>query len=231
LRDLARALLRTIKWSGLLIGATLASAIVWHERIDPFGSPPDMILALRLAAMAVAVGMAFVLDDPSEDTTAPAPVTIMTRRLLRVAFSLPIALGVWLLLLGYSNGASYMDDESIPVWPALLEAIAFCGAALAGSALGIRFLSDRLGAPAGIGAVVSAALFVSLFPWGRQPMALFPGTDLYAREIEWWWLITLGSLVALLRMSAVPGMRLVRLRPRRSRLPAPTRPPLDPRRP
>jgi fluoroquinolone transport system permease protein len=218
LRDLIRTLVRTIKWSGLAIGSLLAGLIVWHERSDPFGSPQDMMLALRLGAMAVAVGMTFVLDDPSEDTTSPAPISILVRRTVRVALTLPVALVVWLLLLGYANGAPYME-QTIPTWPALLEVIAFCGAALGGSALGIRFLSDRLGAPAGIGTMLAAASLVSLFPWGRQPMGLFPGTEPYAREIEWWWAIAVAGAFVWLRMSAIQGMRLIRPRLKRSRSP------------
>lgn len=224
LSQLIRPTMRAMRW-GAPAGSTLPAAfVVWHFHNQPFTSASSSAFGLRVAALTLALGLAFVLDDPSEDTTAPAPISILTRRALRIALTLPPSLLYWLLLRAYaSNGLP--PGRGLPEWPFLIEVVAFAAVAFAGAALGARTISDKLGGPAGAGAVILVGLITALFPWGNGLLARIPGQPEYGGSIGWWWAIAAGSALVWWRTSSPPGLHF---RIRRPRFGAATAPPADP---
>jgi fluoroquinolone transport system permease protein len=94
----------------------------------------DVVLSLRLDALCLAAGMAFVLDDPTEESTSMTPVSLLIRRLVRISLTLPVAVAALLLLGRVANGSPAADTE-IPAWPLTLELLAFSAVALAGAAI------------------------------------------------------------------------------------------------
>ena len=228
LRDLIRPTVRAIRWGGI-VGASLPAAfVVWHFHNQPFPDAGASTFGLRAAAVMLAMGLAFVLDDPTEDTTGPAPVSILTRRALRIGLALPPVLLLWLVLRAYAGGA--VGEEGIPAWPLTLEFLTFCAAGLAGAAAGARILSDRLGGLAGAGAIALSALVLAVFPWAFGLLTRIAGTPQHDAATPWWWMLAVVFALVWWRMSTPQGTRLVRL-PRRSPPLAPRRPPLDPKRP
>jgi hypothetical protein len=209
----ARPLARTIKWAVLAASVVPAAGIVWRFSDDLYGSPGDAALSLRLAALSLAIGLAFVLDDPTEDLTAPAPVSLLTRRAVRIGLTLPGATAAWLLLFHLANGAPYLT-EPLPLGGLLLEVFAFAAVALAGAALGSRRLADGLGGPAGACTAVMFGAATAMFPWGQQLLALLPGTESHSRSQRWWWLILVVGVLGVVLASATPGTARPRL-PRR----------------
>lgn len=197
----ARPLLRAVRWPALLASFAPALGVVLYVRSDEYGDAGEALVSLRLAALSLAVGLAFVLDDPSEEMTAPAPVSLLARRAVRIALTLPGALVWWLGLLGLARSASY-GDVSLPAGPLLIEVVALAAVALGGSAVGGRLLADRLGGPAGAAAAALAAIAVSALPWGRPLVVQIPGAPGYASS--WWWAILWCGVAALVMGSTTP---------------------------
>jgi len=197
LRELIRPTLRTIRWGGLAGSALPAAFVVWHFHNQPDPGASTSAFGLRVAAVMLALGLAFVLDDPTEDTTGSTPVSVLARRGLRVGLTLPPMLLFWLLLRAYAGGAH-------PTWPFVLEAIAFAAVGLAGAALGSRLMSDRLGGPAGAGSVVIVALVAALLPWADGLLTRTPGTPPHAGSSVWWETVIVVSMLVWWRSSSIP---------------------------
>lgn len=210
LRDLVRPTVRAIRWGGLLGSILPAAFLVWHFHNQPSPTAGSSAFGLRLAALSLALGLAFVLDDPTEEATGYAPVSVLARRTLRIGLTLPPTLLYWLVLRAYAAGG-LVAGERLPTWAFLLEAAALAGVALAGAAAGSRVLSDRLGGLAGAGAVILVALAVALLPWGNGLLARTPGTGSSEEAIRWWWAIAAIAALVWWRTSATPGMRIWRL--------------------
>jgi fluoroquinolone transport system permease protein len=209
----ARPLARTIRWPALAASVVPGLWFVWKTSSDPAGNAEGAAIALRLGAVSLAIGMAFVLDDPSEDLTAPAPVSLLARRALRIAVTLPAAVVAWLVLVSLANGASYLA-EPVHAAPLLVEMVALTLVALAGAGVGARRLADGLGGPAGAGAVVMVALVGAILPWGEggSLLTVVPGTPEYADVRGWWWGLLALAIAALVSSSRTPpGTRLLRL--------------------
>lgn len=211
LRDLIRPTVRAIRWGGLLGSIVPAAFLVWHFHNQANGDAGSAAFGLRLGALSLALGLAFVLDDPTEDATGYTPISVLARRTLRIGVALPPTLLLWLVLRAYAAGG-LAAGETLPTWTLLLEVVAFAAVAFAGASAGSRVLSDRLGGLAGAGAVILVALTVALLPWGNGLLARTPGTRSSEEAIRWWW--TIGAMAALVwwRMSATPGMRVWRVR-------------------
>jgi fluoroquinolone transport system permease protein len=221
LKELIRPTVRTIRWGALAGSALPATFVVWHFHNQPEPNAPTTAFGLRVAAVTIALGLAFVMDDPTEDTTACAPVSILTRRALRIGLTLVPALLFWTLLLAFGRGGLPVDS-GLPMPSFLVEVIAFAAVAFAGSAAGSRVISDRLGGPAGAGAVVLVALVATGFPWRNGLLTRVPGTEPHDAAVGWLWLIATAATLLWWRMSATPESTLFRLPIRRSRRPART---------
>lgn len=145
-RLLGRPLARAIHWLPLPAAAALAIGVLTPEG--------DILFQLRLAAIALCVGAAFVLDDPAAETTASSPMPLLGRRLVRVALVLPVVAALWLLLLRYA-GAAFSGAVT-------LELAAMLAVTLATAALAAPFVADGRGgvvaAPALPGLLAAAAL-------------------------------------------------------------------------
>jgi fluoroquinolone transport system permease protein len=207
----ARPIARTINWPALGGSMIPAFLIVWHFATQTYGTAGDAALSLRLAALSLAVGVAFVLDDPSEGTIAPAPVSLLARRCLRISLTVPAAVGVWLVLHRLANGAAYLSNP-LPVRGLIVEVLAFTVLALAGAS-GAQGQLEGLGGAGGAATVMLVGIATALFPWGHQLLGLLPGTEAYRASQGWWWAL-LGAGVMMIVGTSVPLQRslLTRMR-------------------
>src|SRR5262249_39928748 len=141
---------RAIRWQPLLGAAGAAALLVFlttRTRLE-FGKPvPDVgerILWLRMGAILLAMGAAFLLDDPSEETTRHVPTTMLSRRLLRASLALPVLAAAWAALLWIALHASIVT-QPFPIAALTLEAAGLVAVTLA-LAVGLRaFVPERLG--------------------------------------------------------------------------------------
>ena len=200
-------LARVLSWRPLLASIVPAAGVVVYVARDRHADATEAALALRAAALSLAVGLAFLLDDPSEELTAPTPVSTLARRLVRVGLALPLVVAAWLVLVPVANSASGLE-RPLPTGATLLELASLGAVALGGAAVGSRRLADRLGGPAGAATVVLFAVAACVLPWGG-PLALrLPNTALYEAGL-WRAALALGA-VAFVSASTVrwrPGRR------------------------
>ena len=213
-RLLARPLSRAVNWSALLASFAIAFLIVWWLGQDS-AAMGDVVLSLRLGALSLAAGMAFVLDDPTEESTSMTPVSLLVRRAIRISLTLPGVAAAWLLLIRVANGAPAATAE-IPAWPFTLELLAFSAVALAGAAIGSRHLADRPGGTIGAGAALLVAVGAAFLPGKLQLWDQMPGTSGYANTTKWWWgIVVAGGLVLIQysRVGARPLRSMARRRP------------------
>ncbi|MGW7606979.1 ABC transporter [Streptomyces sp. NPDC054766] len=154
----ARALLRPVwrslpRWA-LMTGVVLGLLPAAASRT--VSGPPDPWLylnLLRASALAFALGLAFLLDDPARHTTATVPVRRPVRTGLRLALVVPSMAACW-------TAALFLEPAKgrPPVGAITLEAAAVMVVALASALVAVRH-SDA-GEP---GIAISAGILGAFF--------------------------------------------------------------------
>jgi hypothetical protein len=156
---LVRPTAHAAEWLAPIAGSVLAVvADTLAGRISP-------TLGLELAAIALALGVSFALDDPAAASTAASPAPLLLRHAVRAACTLPLPVAVWLMLLLRSPA----PDRS---------ALTLVLSGLLASALAIAAVGARVGesggfiaGPAFLALVAGAFILperVSLFPEGQS---------------------------------------------------------------
>ena len=182
--------LRAMAWLPLLPAGALALAVL------SFDGP--VLLQLRLAALALCVGAAFVLDDPAAETLATSPSSLPFRRLVRVALVLPLVAALWALVLWYA-GTGF--DAALT-----LELAAMLAVTLAAAAFAIPRLADGRG-----GAAAAPSLLVLM---GASTFALPDAWTLFAQgpsDPRWagsharWTVVLLAAVAGLVYASLDPA--------------------------
>lgn len=135
IRALVRPVWRTLPRPALAVCGGLGLLLAGLPRLLP--GPPDPWLSLNLlrgAALVLAVGLAFLLDDPARHTTAPVPARRALRSALRVALVAPGAALWW-------TAALLLVPEPVrpPAGALTLEAGACAALALAAACAAVRF--------------------------------------------------------------------------------------------
>ncbi|MGV9248512.1 ABC transporter [Streptomyces sp. NPDC003710] len=123
---------RALPWRvlGAAAGAALAAAAV--ARLVPGGPDPAFALVLlRCAAVAFALGLAFLLDDPARHITAAVPTRRVVRTGLRMALAVPLAAVCWTVALLLIPGRIRPPAGDVTLEAAVLAALALTGAAAA----------------------------------------------------------------------------------------------------
>ncbi|MEU1052984.1 ABC transporter [Streptomyces sp. NPDC005876] len=191
-RASALPVLRTLPWPTLAAagGVGLLLAAVPRLTDGTPGTGPALSL-LRCVALAGALGLAFLLDDPARHTTAAVPVRRLARQALRAALAAPPVALWWV-------AAVLLVPAEIrpPVGDVTLEAAAVCLLTLAGAAAGVR-LTDRarLGPGVAAGLLASAVLAPLLLP---ERWALFVpvGDERWAAAHDRWALLLAAAVAA-----------------------------------
>ncbi|MET9391702.1 ABC transporter [Streptomyces sp. NPDC006624] len=158
-RDLLLPVHRTVPWGA--VGAAGGAGLLLAALTRTGEAAEELTLhLLRAAALAFAVGLAFLLDDPARHTTSTVPTPRPVRTALRVALALPAAAAWWTVaLLLVPPGARP------PAGAVTLEAGAACVLAVAGAAAAVRFTeAARPGLPVAGGVLVSAILAMLFWP-------------------------------------------------------------------
>ncbi|MFD5815248.1 ABC transporter [Streptomyces sp. NPDC127038] len=160
----ARALVRPV-WRALPRWALITGAVVGlvpaalSRTAD--GTPETWLCLnlLRASALAFAVGLAFVLDDPARHTTATVPVRRPVRTGLRLALVVPLAAACWTAALFLIPAKSRPPEGAVT-----LEAAAVMVLALASALAAVRYSESGepgIAISAGlVGAFLAAALLL-----------------------------------------------------------------------
>ncbi|MEZ3182476.1 ABC transporter [Streptomyces pimonensis] len=126
-----RPTVRTVPWRVIGAAGTLGLLLAAAPRLT--GGEADARLALnalRAAAVAFALGAAFVLDDPARHTTAAVPTRRAVRHGLRVLLVAPVAAVWWTAALLLVPGSARPPAAGITLEAATALALALAGAAL-----------------------------------------------------------------------------------------------------
>ncbi|MFD0393910.1 ABC transporter [Streptomyces nogalater] len=129
---------RALPWRTLGAAGAVGLLIPGLPRLS--GAEPAewvTLLLLRAAALVLALGLAFLLDDPARHGTTPVPTGRAVRTALRVALVAPFAAAWWTAVLLLAPGA-----HRPPAGDVTLEAGAVCALALALAALAARHSDD-----------------------------------------------------------------------------------------
>ncbi|MFE9773833.1 ABC transporter [Streptomyces sp. NPDC005931] len=196
---------RTVPWRsvGAAGGVGLLLAGVPRLMGDDGANDWLVVTVLRAAAVAFALGLAFLLDDPARHTTAAVPTRWAVRHTLRVALVAPVAALWWTV-------AVLLVPEPVrpPVDDVTLEAAATFVLALAGAAFAVRRGGTLPGRVVAGALLVSAVLAPLLLP-GRWELFTTPGEEGWAAAHDRWALL-LGAAVA---VGAACAAEPVRRRP------------------
>jgi hypothetical protein len=131
---LLRPVWRSLPHWALAAGAVLGLLLAGIPRM--FAGPPDPWLCLNLlraAALAFALGLTFLLDDPARHTTAAVPTRRPVRIGLRVGLAVPFMASWWTAALFLIPA-----EGRPPVGAITLEAAAFVVLALAAALVAVR---------------------------------------------------------------------------------------------
>lgn len=185
-----------------VVGAGLLAVwLVLQTHRDPFLDQLRATASVRTALIVLALGTAFALDDPTEHDLAGTPVSVATRRVIRVGLLLvPVAL-LWAGILAIASAApalsggpaavlgagawAEMNGGTAPVftpppdtatllpWAALtLELGAVLAVVLGVAAWGSRRSADRSGGLVAAPVTLAVVLVLALLP---QPITFLPG--------------------------------------------------------
>lgn len=182
--ELWRYLLRVVALRPILAGLAAALGLA----LGGFRSSFEQ----TLAAVLVAAGVSFALDDPAAPTLAASPSPLSWRRATRLALGLPVAVSAWVVVV---VTADLLGDVQPPVG---LEVAAMTAVSLAAASVAIRRSTDGMGGIAGPPAVLLLAL---------APFALPARWDLYPVAIHQfrWWMVTAGAVAIVLRCGRDPA--------------------------
>lgn len=195
---LAPATLRAGQWLPVLPAGALALLAIQLAG----GTPQAGLLALRSAAVALALGAAFILDDPAAELLGGSPTPLWVRRLPRIGVVLPLLGLLWAAVLGRSR------FPSIPVGDLTLELAGMLTVTLALAACAGRYTGDGMGGRAG----GPGLLVLVPLAWQARMWAGMPGDPLWTLAHRRWLAAQAASAALLLWASLDPGRWPLRAR-------------------
>ncbi|MEV8596593.1 ABC transporter [Streptomyces sp. NPDC052012] len=203
---LVRPVARALPWRAIAAAGCLGLMLAGVARLMGDRTTEwQAVNVLRACALAFAMGLAFLLDDPARHTTAAVPNRRAVRHLLRAALVAPVAALWWTAAL-----LLVPSDVRPPAAGITLEASAACALALAGAALAVRRGdSTRPGRSVAGALLTSAVLAVLLWP-DRWELFVAPGQPAWAAAHDRW-AVLLGAALA---VWAACGAEPLRRRPR-----------------
>ena len=201
LGQLLRPTARAMRWSPLGVGAMASMSIVFAmTRETCLGSGMTCIsdgmriAALRLGMLVVAMGAAFALDDPTEDTTAHLPTPLWLRRTVRLTLLTPALAAGWAILVGLAL-RDKVGKDPFPTRAMTLEFVSTVVVALALSAIGARYAPDRLGGIVAGPVLFGLAITAMLLPGRWSLLVTEPQVPLW-NHAQTLWKAVLGAGVA-----------------------------------
>lgn len=201
---LLRPTVRTVPWRAIGAAGALGLLLAAAPRLTGDDTDARLALnALRAAAVAFALGAAFVLDDPARHTTAAVPTRRAVRHGLRVLLVAPVAAVWWTAALLLVPG-----PVRPPAAGTTLEAATALALALAGSALAIhRGDGARPGQAVAAFLLVGSVLGPLLVP-GRWALFVTPDDPRWAAAHDRWTALLCAAVVVGAVCATEPRRRL-----------------------
>jgi hypothetical protein len=195
---------RAVGWAAPLAGFALSLGLLALAVRPGLELPAGrLVLWLRLAMTAGALGCAFLLDDPSEPTTEGVAGSLLLRRALRVALLLPATAAWWVGVVWRVRAVH--PGLPLPVAALTLEAAALLAVTVA-LAAGSRLAPERRGGVVAAPALLALTSAAFLLP---APVALYaePGSAAWDGAHRRWALLLGLALAAFAAASRDPAHR------------------------
>lgn len=180
-----RALPRRALGAGAAAGLLLAAL---PRLLSAHPDPWTALLLLRGAALAFALGLTFLLDDPSRHVTAAVPTRRMVRGALRTALIAPLAALWW-------TAAVLLIPAQVrpPIGDITLEAAAAAVVALAASATAIRLTEEAEPGQRVAITLLATSMAAALFSPDHWGLLTVPASKNWAPGHDHWALILIGA--------------------------------------
>ncbi|MFC4591686.1 pectinacetylesterase family protein [Sphaerisporangium corydalis] len=199
LSPLLRSTARAITWRPAAAGAVLGAAILLvPEALSARLTATHLTTLARIAAICVALGAAFLLDDPATRSTSAVPVPRLARNLVRAAVAGPAVALWWALTLGLARTTGHHEAAAhLPVAALTLEAATLPVAALALAAVAQRRTTDG---NTGVVAAPALLLLAAVAWFLPHPAALLltPADPGWEASHHRWAAVLAAALVAFL---------------------------------
>jgi hypothetical protein len=211
---------RAVGWAPPLAGFALSLGLLALAVRPGLELPAGrLVLWLRLAMTAGALGCAFLLDDPSEPTTEGVAGSLLLRRSLRVALLLPATAAWWAGVVWRVRAVH--PGLPLPVAALTLEAAALLAVTVALAAAGSRLAPERRGGVVAAPALLALTSAAFLLP-AQVTLYAQPGSATWDGAHQRWVLLLGLALATFATASRDPAHRrlpsqLRRLAPRLAR--------------
>jgi hypothetical protein len=200
---LLRPTAHAIGWSPPVWAAILAILYVLKEAPNAFID--YRILVLRVGALLLCMGAAFVLDDPTEESIGHVPTPLVLRRSMRIVLILPLIAGAWRVLVYFAGEVPRRAGGPMPVGDLTLEAATLLLIAFSASCLGARLTSDRLGGVAAAPIVLALVAVSMLLPYDYKLIVGSPSDPHWVAAHDMWRFTFGGAALAFLYLNRTPG--------------------------
>jgi hypothetical protein len=201
---LVGAVCRTLPWG--LVGAAGGTGLLMAALPRATGEAGLALPLLRVAILAFAMGLVFLLDDPARHTTATVPTPRPVRIALRVALVVPFAAAWWTVAL-----LLVPQELRPPVADLTLEAGAAFVLAVAAAAVAVRCSDVARPGPRLAAGLLTSAMLVQLFWPGRWALLVPVQDERWAAAHDRWAVVLAGAVVLGAVCAVEPVRRRVRL--------------------
>ncbi len=195
-REALPAVARSSRWAPLSVSALLAVVLVALRHDQQAAGP------MQTAAILLAGGAGFALDDPATETLAASPTPLLLRRSLRLLVMVPPVMVLWGLLLRWQGTEGSAESVALTILFAGLMGLSLAVAGVAGRT---TWLPGR-GGLAAPPAILVMVFLSGAIPrrWRPLPLGDVPGgwTQIY---IRWAAAAAVGTLVLLMSSSDPAG--------------------------
>lgn len=201
---LLRPMVRAVNWVPVAPAGTLALLAVWLIARDDLAGLEERIVAVRIAAVLLALSMAFVLDDTTAELSASTPSPLLLRRSVRVLLMLLPTAILWIGVLWVMVRAPLTEPSSLPIVALTLELGAVVMITMAMAAVLIRWGSSDLGGLPASAALLGLTLVSWLMPEDTR-LWVYPGQANWTAAHVWWGVILVAGLVVFVWSSLEPA--------------------------
>lgn len=205
---LVRPLARAVNWTAFPPAGGLALLIVWAMATDTHAGMEELIVALRAAAIVLALAAAFALDDAAANIAAASPCPVLLRRSLRIVLVAMPTTSLWMSTMLLAQRKSLAEATALPMGFLTLEltTVVMIGLGVAATAArrGVANSAGRVGASSLLAMTVATWIVPEeLRPW------VYPSEPSW-RTVHMWWAFALTtSLIWLFWVSRETYMKSV----------------------
>ena len=200
--------LRTMRWVPLGVITALS---VWVVRAGAREGGDPATIALPVATTMLGIWLCLLFEDTAADITAPSPVPLWRRRVIRVTLAMPVSAAFWF-------ACTWVGPLHGPSGPMTGMACGVAAAAFAAASITTRVVTPARSGPVAavvlIGAIVAMPVMIALV-LGR-PAAIDPAQVPVGDPVTYWSTVVAVALAVTLAANRDPAARGMRLSRHRS---------------